>query len=78
MQMHMKPEEALEEIKKALFPPPRRAGGAMVSGDAYWNLAGARTDLERTGASPVCLRTIERVQRQLVEVADVLRKMGLK
>jgi hypothetical protein len=76
--MEMKPEEALEAISKALFPPATKQGGTMVSGDAYWNLAGARVDLERAGANPVCIRTIERVQRQLMEVADVLRKVGLK
>jgi hypothetical protein len=76
--MEMKPEAALEAINKALFPPPRREGGLMVTGDAYWSLAGARVDLERAGVSPVCLRRIESVQRQLMEVADILRKMGLK
>jgi hypothetical protein len=76
--MEMKPEAALEAINKALFAPPRREGGLTVTGDAYWSLAGARVDLERAGASPVCIRTIERVQQQLMEVADVLRKMGLK
>jgi hypothetical protein len=76
--MGMKPEEALEAIDKALFPPAARQGGMMVSGDAYWTLAGARVDLERAGANPACIRTIERVQRQLMEVADVLRQVGLK
>jgi hypothetical protein len=76
--MHMKPEAALEAISKSLFPPPREQGGMMVSGDAYWNLAGVRVNLERAGADYVCIRTIESVQRQLMEVADVLRKVGLK
>jgi hypothetical protein len=76
--MEMEPVAALEAISNALFAPPRREGGLMVTGDAYWSLAGARVDLERAGASPTCLRTIERVQRQLMEVADVLRKAGLK
>jgi hypothetical protein len=76
--MEMKPEAALEAISNALFPPPRREGGLMVTGDAYWSLASARVDLERKGASPVCIRTIERVQQQIMEVAEVLRKAGLK
>jgi hypothetical protein len=79
--MEIKSEAALEAIKAiddALFPPPRREGGLMVTGDAYWSLANARVDLERAGASAVCIRTIERVQQQIMEVADVLRKVGLK
>jgi hypothetical protein len=76
--MEMKPEAALAAINQALFAPPRREDGLMVTGDAYWSLASARVDLERAGVSPVCLRAIERVQRQLMEVADVLRKAGLK
>lgn len=50
----------------------------MVSGDAYWNLAGALNDLERTGADATRIRTIKRVQQQIKEVSKVLQEAGLK
>lgn len=75
----MKPEDALDTINKILFPLPTKAKeGVMLDGNAYENLDGARLDLERMGADPVSIRTIERVQKQLAEVLDVLRKAGLK
>jgi len=33
--------------------------------------------LERLGASCVCIRTIQKVQKQLAEVSEILRKAGL-
>jgi len=74
----MEPKAALEAINRALFPPPRQEQGMMVSADACENLLGVRIDLERFGGDPVCVRTIERVQQQLLEVAAVLRKAGFE
>jgi hypothetical protein len=72
----MKPEAALHAISEILSPPPGIEDGLQVSGDAYWNLAGALMDLERLGADPVCIRTIRRVQQQLKEVSNVLQTAG--
>ena len=74
----MEPKAALEAINRALVPPPRQEQGMMVSADAYENLRGVRIDLERFGGDPVWVRTIERVQQQLLEVAAVLRKAGFE
>jgi hypothetical protein len=74
----MEPKAALEAINRALFPPPRQEQGMMVSADAYENLRGVGIDLERFGGDSVCVRTIERVQQQLLEVAAVLRKAGFE
>ena len=63
----MEPKAALEAISRALFPPPRKEEGAMVSADAHLNLEGVRLDLTRMGADPVCIRTIASVQQQLLE-----------
>jgi hypothetical protein len=72
----MEPKAALEAINRALFPTPRKENGMMVNADAYENLRGVRIDLEQIGGDPVCIRTIQRVQQQLLEVAAVLRKAG--
>src|SRR5687767_15872393 len=72
----MTPEAALHAISEIFSPPPRIEEGLKVSGDAYWNLAGALIDLERLGADPVCIRTIKRVQQQLKEVSNVLQRAG--
>jgi hypothetical protein len=74
----MEPEAALQAVSNALFPTPRKEGDFLVSGDAYLALEGARIDLERLGASRVCIRTIEGVQKQLAEVSEILRKAGLQ
>lgn len=74
----MEPEEALRAISNALFPPPKKEGDFLVVGDAYTNLEGARIDLKRMGADPVCIRTIERVQGQLVEVSEILQRAGFQ
>jgi hypothetical protein len=73
----MNAKEALEAINNALFPMPRKEqGGVMVSSDAYANLQGVRIDLKRMDADVVCIRTIERVQKQLLEVSKILHLMG--
>jgi hypothetical protein len=74
----MDPPAALKAVCSALFPPPRKEGDLLVSGDAYLALEGARIDLERLGASRACIRTVERVQKQLAEVSEILRKAGLQ
>ena len=74
----MDPEEALRAISNALFPPPRKEGDFLVGGGAYWELEGARIDLKRMGADPVCIGTIERVQGQLLEVSEILQKAGFQ
>jgi hypothetical protein len=75
----MTSDEALKKIANALFPKPRKdKGGLMVDGDAYYNLEGARIDLERTGADRVCLETIESVQQQIIAVSKVLQKAGVR
>jgi hypothetical protein len=75
----MESQAALEAIMNALFPPPRKAeAGFMISGDALDNLLGARIDLERLGVDPVCIRTIERVRQQLVEVSRILQAAGIQ
>ena len=74
----MKPEAALRAISEILSPPPRTENGLRVSGDAYWNLHGARIDLERLGGDSVCIQTIRRVQEQLKDVAKVLQRAGYK
>ena len=76
--MPLKPEDALHAIDNALFPETREQQGLRVSGHAYWNLAGARIDLERTVADAVCIRTIQRVQQQLLDVAKILHEAGCK
>jgi hypothetical protein len=74
----MDPAAALKAISDTLFPPPRKEGDLLVSSDAYLGLEGARIDLERLGASRVCIRTIEKMQKQLAEVSEILRKAGLQ
>jgi hypothetical protein len=74
----MEPEAALRAISNALFPPPRKEGDFLVGGGAYWDLEGAGIDLKRMGADPVCIRTIERVQKQLIEVSEILQKAGVQ
>jgi hypothetical protein len=76
--MRVEPEDALRAISNALFPPPRMEGDFLVGGDAYINLEGARIDLRRMGADPVCIHTIERVQGQLLEVSEILQKAGFQ
>ena len=73
----MNAEVALEAIEKTLFPPTQeREGGIRISAGAYDNLEGVRLDLKRMGGDPVCIRTIERVQRQLAEVSKILLEAG--
>lgn len=43
----------------------REALGFGTEKDAYDNLLGASLDLERKGADPICVKTIERVLSQL-------------
>ncbi|MFZ1102565.1 MAG: hypothetical protein WAN86_06945 [Hyphomicrobiaceae bacterium] len=74
----MKPEEALRAINEILSPPPRMEQGLKVYDDAYGNLQGALTDLERLHADPVCIRTIGRVLHKLKEVSKVLQEAGYK
>ena len=74
----MEPGAALEAINNALFPPPRKEGDWLVSGDAYRALEGVRIDLERLGVRRACIVTIEGVQKQLAEVSEILRKAGLQ
>jgi hypothetical protein len=40
--------------------------------DAIDNLEGALIDLRRTGADPVCIRTVERVQQQIAAVLSII------
>ncbi|MBY0561528.1 hypothetical protein [Hyphomicrobium sp.] len=75
----MKPEKALEKISSALFPTPRKErGGHLIDSDAYYNLEGALIDLKRTKADPVCIKTIERVQKQIHQVSRILIDAGVK
>ena len=75
----MKAEDALQKVNDALFPKPRKnKDGMMVDSDAYYNLEGALIDLRRQGADKGCIRTIERVQQQLVAVSKVLQKSGVR
>lgn len=60
--------EALRQVREALFPEPVKDGnGYYTDSSAFWNLEGARVDLERLKADRVCINTIKRVQQQLVE-----------
>lgn len=75
----MKAEDALEKINSALFPPAKKQrDGVMIDSDAYYNLEGAILDLKRLKADAVCIRTIERVQQQILAVSKVLQKAGIK
>jgi hypothetical protein len=77
--MRMTPDAALEAIKNALCPPIRKENdGLLIDGNAYHNLDGARIDLVRLGADAACIRTIERVQKQLAEVSRILEQAGCK
>lgn len=70
---------ALEEIKDVLFARPKqREDGVLVSSDAYYELEGALIDLKRTNADEVCIRTVERVQKQISKVHKILQNAGLE
>jgi len=78
----MNSEAELVAINRALFPPLRKQEGVMVSGDACGSLDGLPFDLKRfldDGLPPdrVCIRTVERVRLQLLEVEKILRGAGL-
>jgi len=78
----MNSEAALVAINRALFPPRRKQEGVMVSGGACADLDGLLFDLKRfldDGLPPdrVCIRTVERVRLQLLEVEKILRGAGL-
>ena len=51
----VKPEAALESVRQALSPAPREQQGFLIRGAAYWTLEGAKLDLERMGADPICI-----------------------
>lgn len=74
-----KPSAALLAIREALFPKPRkRKDGIMLCADAYYELEGARIDLEHQKADKVCIRTIARVQQQIIAVSKILQREGAK
>ncbi len=75
----LRPEDALAKINAALFPPPRKERGeVMVCADAYYELEGAIIDLKRLKADAVCIKTVERVQQQILAVSKVLQKAGVR
>ena len=79
----MNSEAELVAINRALFPPLRKQEGVMVSGGACADLDGLLFDLKRfldDGLPPdrVCIRTVERVRLQLLEVKKILRGAGLE
>ena len=60
------------KVLGVLAPPPRKGrDGMMVTSEAYYNLEGALYDLHRQKADPICIRTIERVQKQIVSVLKI-------
>jgi hypothetical protein len=70
-------QRALEGIKNALFPAAatevRDGHPIEVSRNAYYNLAGAQYDLERTRkADDTSLNTIRRVMGQLKAASKIL------
>jgi len=79
----MNSEAALDAINRALFPPLRRREGVMISGDACLNLGGVLFDLKRlrdneSAPDRVCIKTVERVRQQLLEVKRILQESGLQ
>ncbi len=71
--------DAAEQILAVLWPPARTGNDSFgteiqVQFDAYYELEGALIDLKRTGADPVCIRTIERVQAAIAEVAKIVKR----
>ena len=74
-----KEQEAIASALKALTPDitvKKSKGGTVmeIDGSAYWNLEGALIDLKRTKADKGCIKTIERVQSQILKAEDILRK----
>ena len=83
----MNSEAALDAINRALFPPRRKGEGPtkglMISGDACSSLGGLLFDLKRLrdhelAPDRACIKTVERVRQQLLEVKGILREAGLE
>ena len=67
--------DKLQAARAALFPDPKPMVGKpqhSVSSDVVDNLEGVLIDLERTGADAGCIRTLERMMRQLVVARRIL------
>ena len=70
----MTPEEKLAKIK-AIFDTEHEEKGHRISTHAYWNMAGALIDIERTGrCDAVSLATLKRVHGQLREIRKLLEE----
>jgi hypothetical protein len=66
---------------KAILDPPAREEDldgklVKVSGDAYYNLEGVIQDIRHGKADAVCIRTLERVQKQISEVIELCRQQA--
>lgn len=69
----MTPEQKLQEIEAALFPPAvANEDGSKMIHDVDDNLDAALYDLRRTRADEACISTIEKVLSRLHEVRDIL------
>lgn len=68
---------AVKDIKASvtaiLDPPAHIQDGMNITDNAYYNLEAALIDLRRSGADPVCIRTIERVQKQISDVMQLCK-----
>jgi len=69
----MTPEEKLAKIKAIYNSEHELKDGVKSMTHAYWNMAGALIDIERTGrCDAVSLATLKRVHAQLGEIGTLL------
>lgn len=65
--------DRVEAIRQTLFPPETPKGDrSTICHDADENLDAALYDLKRLKADPACIRTIERVLKQIHDVRLIL------
>jgi hypothetical protein len=74
----MDAEEKLQAITEALFPDPVPTGKERhrVSHDVTDNIMAAIYDLERTNADTGCIRTLKKIEQQLLVAKRFAKPVG--
>jgi len=71
----MTPERKLKAIKKIFERTYKDKDGYRVTTHMYYNLMGARIDLERDEyVDRICLKTIRDIEKRLGQISNLLEK----
>lgn len=74
-------DDVAAQVRAILWPPAQERVGpdghvCKVRFDAVSELGGVLIDLRRSGADPICIRTIERVQEAICRVRKIVDLKG--